>query len=196
MALTDYLFDTPWWLPALFVAVGAVVFYVANNRQEARTRAAGLSVACLGIVLAAVSYFVDTDLEEAEANTRRLIDAVEKKDWPTVRGLLDNNTSVSIANAMTLYTGGDRIAAKAQEATERYGFQSIDVTSMQSRQDQTLITISVGVLSVQDAVGAPVTSRWEFDYLQSGDEWFLNEIRAIEIGRQQGEGMAGMFPKR
>lgn len=196
MPLTDYLFNTPWWLPTLIVAVGAVVFYVANNRQETRTRTVGLAIACLGLLLAAVSYLVDTDLEKAEAHTRQLIDAVENKDWPAVRSLLDNNTSVSVANAMTLYTGGDRIAAKAQEASDRYGFQSVDVTSMQSRQDQTLITITVNVLSVQDAVGAPITSRWEFDYLQSGDEWYLNEIRAIEIGRQQGEGMVGMFPKR
>lgn len=196
MPLTDYLFNTPWWLPTVIVTVGAVVFYVANNRQESRTRTIGLAIACLGILLAAVSYLVDTDLEKAETHARRLIDAVEKKDWPTVRSLLDNNTSVSIANAMTLYTGGDRITTKAQEASDRYGFQSIDVTSMQSRQDQTLITIGVTVLSVQDAVGAPITSRWEFDYLQSGDDWFLNEIRALEIGRQQGEGMVGMFPKR
>ena len=196
MPLTDYLFNTPWWLPTLIVAVGAVVFYVANNRQETRTRTVGLAIACLGILLAAVSYLVDTDLEKAETHTRRLVEAVEKKDWPTVRSLLDNNTSVSVANAMTLYTGGERITTKAQEASDRYGFQSIDITSMKSRQDQTLITITANVLSVQDAVGAPITSRWEFDYLQSGDEWYLNEIRAIEIGRQQGEGAARMFPAR
>lgn len=196
MPLTDYLFNTPWWLPTVILVVGAVVFYVANNRQETRTRTVGLAIACLGILLAAVSYLVDTDLEKAETQTRRLVDAVEKRDWPTVRSLLDNNTSVSVANAMTLYTGGDRITAKAEEASNRYGFQSIDITSMQSRQDQTLITITANVLSVQDVVGAPVTSRWEFDYLQSGDEWYLNEIRAIEIGRQQGEGVVGMFPKR
>lgn len=196
MNFSDYFFNTPWWLPTAIVVVGAVVFYVANNRVEKRLRAVGLSIILLGVVVAVVSYFVNTDLEKAESHTRQLVSAVGKKDWDAVRTLLDNNTSVSIAGAVTLYRGRDQVAAKAKEASERHGFQSVNVTGTESRQDQTLITVGVAVVSVQDAVGAPMPSRWEFDYLEASDGWYLNEIRAIEIGRQRGEGMEDMFPRR
>jgi hypothetical protein len=196
MSFTDCLFHTPWWLPTLIIVVGAVIFYVANNRQEVRPRTVGLSIVCLGILLAVVSYFVDTDLEKAETHTRQLIRAVNDKDWPKARSLLDRNTTVSIANVTTLYRGGDQIVAKAQEATDRYGLQSVTVTGINSRQDQSLITISASVVSIQTYVGAPITSRWEFDYQQAADGWFLNEIRAVEIGRAQGEQMQHMFPGR
>ena len=65
MNLTDYLFHTPWWLPASIAVTGAVLFYVANNRQEVKLRTAGLVVVCVAVLLALVSYFVDTDLEKA-----------------------------------------------------------------------------------------------------------------------------------
>ena len=196
MTFSDYFFHTPWWLPTLILIVGAVVFYVANNRQEVRTRAVGLAIACVGLLLALVSYAVDTDLEKAEKHTKQVVKAVDAKDWDKLKTLLDPSTSVGILNAVTLYRGPDHIATKAREASERYGFQSVNVTGMTSRQDQTLITIGIGVVSIQDAVGAPITSRWEFDYLQAQGGWYLNEIRAVEIGQQQGEGMRHMFPSR
>ena len=193
MNFTDYFFDTPWWLPAAIAAVGAVVFYTANNRREIRLRTVGLVVVCLAIVLATVSYFVDTDLEKAEKQTRAIVDAFEAKDWPKFRSLLHANTSLGILNGITLYRGRDTIASRAQEASEKYGFDAVNITSTNSRQDQTLITVSVGLLSTQNVTG-PITSTWEFDWIESADGWYLNEVRAVQIGRQQGEQMQGMFP--
>ena len=193
MNLTDYLFNTPWWLPAILLVVGAVVFYVANGRLDRRNRTIGMVILSLGVGIGVVSYFVETDLEKAETHTKNVVSAVDRQDWDALRTLLDRNTSVGIANAVTLYRGPDQVAGKAKEASEKYGFKSVNVTGMTSHQDQTLITIGIGVVSVQDAVGAPITSRWEFDYLQASDGWFLNEIRAIEIGRSQGEQMEHMF---
>ena len=195
MNFTDYLFDTPWWLPACIAVTGAVLFYVANNRQEARLRTVGLTVVCVAILLAVVSYFVDTDREKAEDRSRAIVRAVHEKDWPKLRSLLENNTTVGILNGPTVYRGGEQIAARAQDASEKYGVQSVTVTSLDSRQDQTLITVTVSVLSTQ-AVVPTITSRWEFDHLQSADGWYLNEIRAVQIGRQEGEGMESMFPRR
>ena len=196
MSFSDYLFHTPWWLPTILFVVGAVVFYVANNRMDRRSRTIGLVIIALGVLIGVVSYFVETDLEWAETRTKEVVKAVDQKDWTGLPALLDRSTTVSIAGAVTLYRGPDQIAAKAKEGSDKYGFKSITVTGMESRQDQSLITISIGVVSVQDAVGAPITSRWEFDYNQASDGWYLNEIRAVEIGRQTGEQMEHMFPRR
>jgi hypothetical protein len=194
MNFTDYLFHTPWWLPASIAVAGAVLFYVANNRQEVKLRTAGLGAVCLAVLLALLSYLVDTDLEKAEGRTRAIVKAVDRKDWPALRSLLESQTSVGILGGRTMYRGAEQIADRAQNASDKYGVQSAAVTSLASRQDQTLITVSVGVLSTQSTVPA-LTSRWEFDYLQSKEGWYLNEIRAVEIGRQQGEGMEHMFPR-
>jgi hypothetical protein len=197
MNFTDYFFNTPWWLPAAVVAVGAVLFYTANKRQETRLRTAGLLVVFLGVAVAVVSYFVDTDLERAEKQTRRIVDAFENKDWPAFRSLLHPGTSISIANGQTLYRGNDVIANKAREASDKYGFRAVNVTGMDSRQDQTLITVSIGVISTQEATMLrPINSTWEFDWLESADGWYLSEVRAVRIGQATGEGMESMFPKR
>lgn len=197
MRFTDYLFHTPWWLPTAIVAVGAVVFYTANNRREVRLRTAGLAVACLGLLLAVVSYLVDTDLEKAEKHSKQIVRTVEQRDWPTLRSLLDPNTSVGIANFLTLYRGADAIVTKAKEGTERYGVKSLAITSSEARQDQTLITVTVRVYSTQDStMGHPIPSTWEFDWQESANGWYLSEIRAVEIGRQRAEGMEPMFPRR
>ena len=195
---TRLLFDTPWWLPTVIIAVGAVIFYTANKRQEAKLRNAGLAVAALGVLLALVSYFVDTDSERAVKRTKQLVASFEKKDWATMRSLLHPRVSLGIANVpVTLYSDRDQIVARAQDASDRYGFRSVNVTSIDARQDQTLITVTLNVLSIQEqTAGRPITSTWEFDWLQSADGWSLYKIRAIQVANQQGEQIQTMFPGR
>ena len=195
---TVLLFDTPWWLPTAIVLVGTVVFYTANKRREMKLRTAGLAIAALGIVLALLSYFVDTDRERAEKQTRQLVAAVEKRDWTTMRNLLHPRASVSIANVgSTLYNDRDQIVARAQEGVDRYGVKSITVTSVEARQDQTIITVTLNALSVQDStMGRPITSTWEFDWLESSNGWSLYRIRAIKIANQQSDQIEPMFPRR
>ena len=195
---TRLLFETPWWLPSVIVAVGAVIFYTANKRQETKLRNIGLAVAALGILLSLVSYFVDTDQERAVKRTRQLVAAFEKKDWTTLRSLLHPRVSLSIANLdAALYNDRDQLVARAKDAADRYGFQSVTITSIDSRQDQTLITVSLGVLSIQEqTAGRPITSRWEFDWLESAEGWSLYKIRAIEVANRQAEQIQPMFPGR
>ena len=95
---TRLLFETPWWLPSVIVLVGAFLFYTANQRQERKLRNVGVAVTALGIVLALVSWFVDTDQERAVKRTRQLVAAFEKKDWTSLRSLLHPRVSLSIAN--------------------------------------------------------------------------------------------------
>ena len=197
MNFTDYLFDTPWWLPTAVVFVGGFVFYTANKRQETRLRTIGLLIACLGLALVAVSYGVDTDLERAEKQSRRIVAAVDDGDWAALGALLHANTSLTILDGVTLYRGGPTIAKKAQEAYDRYGIRDITITALQARQDQTLITVSLSVMSTQEqTMLRPVPSTWEFDWLEAADGWYLNEIRAVEVARQRGQGMESMFPRR
>jgi hypothetical protein len=195
---THLLFETPWWLPTVVVLVGTVLFSTANKRGERKLRNIGLAVAALGIGLALLSYFVDTDQERAVKRTKELVAAFEKRDWVTLRSLLHPRVTLGIANVpVTLYSDRDQIVARAQDAAERYNFHSITITSMDARQDQTLITVSLNLLSIQEQTGGrPITSTWEFDWLQSADGWSLYKIRAIQVANQQAERIEPMFPRR
>jgi hypothetical protein len=191
------LFETPWWLPTVIVLVGGVVAYTANQRREMRLRATGLAIIVLGIALALLSYVVDTDRERAVKQTRQLVSSFANKDWETMRGLLHPKASVGVANSMTLYTDRDQIVAGAKTAAERYGFKSLTITSLEARQDQTIITVTLNVLSIQDQTGGrPITSSWEFDWLESANGWSLYKIRAVQIGNQQSDRLERMFPGR
>ena len=195
---TRLLFDTPWWLPTVVILVGAVLFYTANQRQETKLRTVGLAVAALGVVLALVSLGFDTDEERAVKRTKQLVASFEKKDWETMRRLLHPRVSLGIANVpLTLYNDRDQIVARARDAAERYGFHSVTITSINARQDQTLITVSLNALSVQEQTsGRPIPSTWEFDWLQSQGGWALYKIRAISVANQQAEQIQPWFPGR
>jgi hypothetical protein len=193
---TRLLFETPWWLPTVVVLVGTVIFYTANKRRETKLRAGGLAVAALGIGLALVSYFVDTDQERVVKRTRQLVTAFEQKDWERLRSLLHPRVSLSIANLpVTIYSDREQLVARAKDAADRYGFQSVNITSIDARQDQTLITVTLNVLSIQEqTAGRPITSSWEFDWLESADGWALYKIRAIQVANQQADRIEPMFP--
>ena len=180
---THLLFETPWWLPTVVIGVGAVIAYTANKRREMKLRTAGLVVIALGVGLALVSHFVDTDQERAVKRTKQIVTSFEKKDWATMRDLMHPRVSLSIANVpLTLYSDRDQIVARAQDVSDRYGFHSVTITSLEARQDQT--------------GGRPIPSTWEFEWLESANGWALYKIRAIQVAGQQSDRIEPMFPKR
>ena len=56
----DLLFDTPWWLPVLIVAIGVFVFVSGNQRQQSGTRNIGAGIIFLAVVIVLLTIFVDT----------------------------------------------------------------------------------------------------------------------------------------
>ena len=113
--MTDLLFQTPWWLPTLIAVAGVVLFVTGNARTETRVRTAGLVVICLAILLAVVSYFVDTPRETAQKQSRELCYAFERADWPKMTSILDKSTAVTVLGN-TVYPSRDRILTAAHTA--------------------------------------------------------------------------------
>src|SRR5688572_31859403 len=93
--MTDYLFDTPYWLLALLAVIGVAILVSANARQDKRLGGIGAAVLALGVVLALVSYFVQTDKEKALSRTRELVTAVEKKDTAALDRLLHPGAQIT-----------------------------------------------------------------------------------------------------
>jgi hypothetical protein len=178
--MTELLFDTPWWLPALIAGVGVVLFWMGNNRQERKVRNFGAALLVLALLVVGVSYFVDTPRERAIKNTRSLVKSVEARDWPAMTSLMDPRC------AFESYGNRDEIVSAARIAAERFGLKSINITSLQAEQVDTLITVHLDVISEQDVtMGRPFPTSWQLDYQKTANGWSLRNIEVLE-SRQAG----------
>src|SRR5437868_997147 len=102
--MTNLLFDTPWWLPTLLAGVGIVLFWNGNRRQETRLRNIGMALMGAAVLVCAISYLVDTDLEKCVKQSKQLAHDVEKQDWAGMKSMLDANATVGVINSVIIYT--------------------------------------------------------------------------------------------
>lgn len=191
--MTDLLFDTPWWLPLLVAGVGVILFVTGNKRVENKVRYTGLAVIGLAGVLVAVSYLVDTPTETAERKTNEFVKAFNAQDWQAFGSVLESDTVVSL-HSLPLYTGRDDIVEAGKNAYTRYGFKSTNALMSSAERADTVITVTITILTQEGTMGRTFNSDWAFEWQQSADGWTLVEIRCLQIGRETGESMRRMFP--
>src|SRR4051812_3791222 len=127
--MNQLLFDTPWWLLALLIGAGAVLFWNGNRRQESRVRSAGLALLGVAILLGVLSYFVDTPRERAVKESKQFARAIEARDWPSARKILDPNCTLSVLGSVQLYDSREQIIEAAKKAVERYGVSNMRILS-------------------------------------------------------------------
>jgi hypothetical protein len=169
---TDLLFDAPWWVLVAAAIVGAALLISGNRRQRRDMMGVGAAVLLLTAGWFALSYFVDTDLEKNIKRTRAIAQAVDDKDWAKLRSLLDANTRFAF------YSNRDQLVAGGQATAERIGLKNVRITSMEARQDGTLITIDLNALSEQD-IGPTLPTSWRFNYNNLGTGWQLTSIEPL-----------------
>ena len=169
--LNELLFETPWWLPTLIIALGAFVFVAGNRRQEKRIIYPGLGLALLGIAVALLSYFVETDKERSVRRTRELVAAVDHRDWPKFRSLIDPKSSVYGIR------GPEAITQAVQLGAERYNVANLHITGLDVDKADTIITVTIRVLS--DQTGGSGISDSQLQYQDFGDGWQLYEVKAL-----------------
>jgi hypothetical protein len=186
-SVTEYLFDTPWWLPITIAAMGIYVFVTGNNRREAKVRNTGAGIIIASLALLAVSYFVDTDREFAEKSTRKLIHAVPARDWATFESLLDPKAK------LITYRNREQIVEAAKAAVDRYGLESITITHLSATQIQTQITVNVVMLS-SHSDAHNLRSDWQFEWAETPGGWRLVSIDPISIGNTSVEDLRRWLP--
>ncbi|MGH7215380.1 MAG: hypothetical protein ACREIT_11510 [Tepidisphaeraceae bacterium] len=169
--MTDLIFDLPWWLPAIIAAVGAGLWVSGNKRVDRTLKNVGLVILTLAILFTVVSYLVDTDRETAIDRTRRLVNAVQKRDWTTFSTLLDPKTS------FLAYRDRAALVNAAQVGADNIGLKGVTITGLEATQDQTLITVDLTVLTDQEvSMGRPIVTNWRFDWTETAEGWFLTHI--------------------
>jgi len=176
--MTDLLFDTPWWLPAVLAVAGITLFWTGNRRQKAGPRNAGVVVLGLMIALVLVSWLVDTQKEKCVKMARQIVTAAEQRDAAAIKPLLNAQTTVN-----NRIHGPDAIAAAAATAANGYDLQSLTILSTTPNQAQTVITVQMRVLA-QSKSYRPTTVDCEFQWNQTSEGWYLQNIEVKSIGDQ------------
>jgi len=195
--MSDWIFDTPWWLPTLIAIVGAVMFWNGNRHRNTRMTRGGIGVILAAVLLCVVSWVVDTPKEKAIAGSKKLIESFEKKDWPGFSSVLARDVTVTLLNSPeAIYADRDSLVAAAKDAQEKYKFESMHILSMSANQTQTIISVDLDLMSTQDlTMGRPITSAWRFEWQEAADGWALERIVAVEIARQPVGQVRPMFPR-
>jgi hypothetical protein len=194
--MSDLLFDTPWWLPVLIVAIGAFVFVSGNRNQQARTRNAGAGIIFLAVVIILLTIFVDTPKKIARRESAQLVQDAVSGNWTHFKTLLEADVTLRMLGSSPLYAGAGELTAGAQAGTERVHLKEAHIRSLQVAESGSLVTTTMQILSEQDDPAAPmIDSSWQFDFEKTGNDWRIHEIRAVQIGQMSGDDAEQFMPK-
>lgn len=178
--MTDLLFSTPWWLPTLICGIGIVLFITANNRQETRLRNSAIGIFVLGLLVALVSYYVETPKEKVDRHTHELVTAVVADNWKMARSLLDPQITFARLH------GPDQIIAAMQAAQNQVQVKSAHIMSMRTDASPNDISVNIDVLTNQEAtMDRPIMSGWRLDWVPTPDrrDWKLALIECLGSGQ-------------
>ena len=176
--VNQLLFETPWWLLTLIAIVAIALLVSGNNRQQNQLKLVGFVVLALGIILAAVSFFVDTPREKAIKGTRAFVHAVIARDQNTMRSVLHPNASLLGWNKEDIVYG-------AKQYAEDFGLKDAIITHLDAVQTDTLVTADLSVISQHAGGKMPYdnfNTSWQITWIDTGGGWMMKDIRPIQIG--------------
>jgi len=176
----------------LLLVAGAVIFWSGNKRLDKTLKIIGLTVALLAILWGIVSWFVDTDREIVMKQTRQFVDAVVRRDMPTMTRLLHPKASMVMWNRDNIITG-------AKVYSDLYGLKGAHITGMDVEDDKTQITVNFAVFSEHDAAVVPATtvnSTWQFGWVDTTDGWRLMNLVPLKIGNLDQTGAQRQYFER
>lgn len=170
---------------------GIAAFFVGLRRLDGKLQRGGIVIILATLLLMGVRVVFPTAAERMESRTRQLVAAVNRQDWNALQSLLDDPTAVT-TSAHPLAAGRGNVVAMTKDAWDRFGLKSVTVTGVDGKRTDTLITVSLDVLSVQDTTqGQPMPSSWQLDFEQSGDDWVLEKIMLLRVGQYSGDQIIG-----
>jgi hypothetical protein len=125
----DLLFDTPWWLLTLIGVSGVALFMSGNSRQNKQLLRGGVGVILLGVLLAVVSYLVDTPREKAIKGTHALVAAAVARDGQTLGSYLHPAAALAGWNRKQIIEGAPIYA-------DRFGLKGATITGWTLRKSR------------------------------------------------------------
>lgn len=176
----ELLFDIPWYIPAGLAAGGVGVFLWANARLRKRERWIGIGIVGLAILLAAVSYFVDTPLETVIRQSRVFAEAVVAKDRGGMDRLLAEDASAFAWDKQEILDG----AVYYADLTGLTGARIIRLAAEKEGND--LVSYLTVWSQHQGSSSFPVSdlnSQWKLEWAKDGEKWRIVGIVPLQIGQ-------------
>jgi hypothetical protein len=167
----NLIYETPWWLPTGIAALGIILLTNGNKRQEAKVRNAGLGVIGLAILLALLSYFLDSPREIVIKRTKALVAAVEKRDWPGMEALLHPEVSVMI------WKGLKEVMERTKWAAERFDLQSVRIAGISAEKPDPGVKVALQVAADFKDVSGTITN-WALEWEQTDHGWMLVRVES------------------
>jgi hypothetical protein len=192
--MSDLLFDVPWWLPTLLAIIGIALFINGNKSQAMKVRNAGLGLILLAIAWSLLSYFVDTDKEKVDRETRQLVQNVVDADWTKFQSKLTPSATVT-TNGRTDVNGADMVVRLARTGAELVHLKSARVQNMTIEQTGPLIAARCDLFTTQDAIASMETSSWQFDWERTSDGWKIREIRLLRLHGVESDQLHDVMPR-
>jgi hypothetical protein len=196
--LDTWVFSTPWWLPAIIVAVGVALWVSGNKRTERTLKRVGLGVALLGVALGAVSYLVETKVERVTRQSRELVKSVVDRDWKKLESLLDPKVTLKVQGAPLglPYANRDDILRGAKAGVERIGLGSANITNIEVQDSGPQLTASMRIFSTHPGLdGRPTPSDWQIVWEDPARGWVVTEVTLIQFGQLRGDEAKGQLPR-
>jgi hypothetical protein len=181
--MSDYLFDTPWWLLILLVITGGTLFYYGNARLDKTLKRVGLSIIGIAVVLFITSWLIDTPKEKVTRNTKNFVKAVVARDTGALDKLLSPRVSIGTWDKQSILKG-------VKDYADQFGLKSAHITGMNISDNENVIVVHLAVFSDHDspAVAVPtVNSKWEFDWEDTEQGWLLRNINCEGVGSMDGD---------
>src|SRR5438874_2004457 len=164
--MSEWLFNTPWWMLTAVVIAGVVAWWSGNNRQNKRLKQVGLLVLLLGVVWATVGWAIDTPVEIVRKNTRQFIAAVLARDKTKLDALLHPKAGL-------YHWGRQDIIDGATAYADQYGLKAAHITQLDpGKPEAGMITVLLTVFSDHESSMVPVTtinSSWTLDWWETDD---------------------------
>lgn len=194
MTVSDLLFDTPWWLPTIIIAVGLFAFLSGNKRTILKLRNAGLIVVGVGLLLVAVSYVVDTDKEKVVKRSRELVKDVEGREWDAAGKLMAPD--IRFTGAGRDYKTSEELITGARAATDAVGLNSATVTSVTPTVLGRTITTELHMFTdTNKLAGQQIPSTWQLTWEKRPDQgWVVTEIRLLSVANTSAEAVRNQLP--
>ena len=142
----NFIYETPWWLPSGFLFLGVVLFVTGNNRLERKLMYGGIAAMAVGILIALVSYLLDSPREMVIKRTRSLVAAMEDREWKAFEQLLHPQVTI------VTWKGRTALTEEAKLYADRYDLKSVSIIRLDAVPTEPTITVSMQVSA--DVAGA------------------------------------------
>lgn len=189
----EFLIDPPWWLPVTIAAIGIGLFVWANNRIRPREKAIGIGIVALAAIVMLAAYFIESDREVVDRQTRELVQDVVDQDGKGIGGKLDPQAVAFGWNRQDIIDGAVHYAGET-------GLTGARIIGLKVENEGRDLISLLTVWSQHTGRGnMPVTdlnSQWRLLWVKTDDQWLLLEITPIQIGPMQQDAIEQQYFSR